>query len=154
MKRVLSVLLTVGLFAAALIVFAISRRTVQPVYAQGGCNLATLTGNFGFTFSGLETHSSGGHGSPNIPFRGAGLGTFDGVGNFSATFASSFNGSSSTGNLYSGTYTVNSDCTGLLTATPGSGGDNFAFVIVSAGTEILATDLTPGDTLSLDFKKQ
>jgi len=49
---------------------------------------------------------------------------------------------------------VNSDCTGVLTATPGSGGDNFAFVIVGGGAEVMATDLTSGQTLSLDLKKQ
>jgi hypothetical protein len=105
-------------------------------------------------FSGFGTHSPGGQGSPNSPFHGEGLGTFDVAGNFAATFAYSLNGTGSTDNPYTATYTLNTDCTGLLTATPGSGGSNFAFVIVSGGNEILATDLTKGNTLSLDLKKQ
>jgi len=153
MKRIVSALLTLAVLAALVIVAATSKHTVRPVYAQSGCNVATLTGNYGFTFSGFSAHPPQYRGSNVFPFSGEGLGIFDGGGNFSATFASSLNGASNTGNPYTATYTVNSDCTGLLTAAPGSGGDNFAFVIVGGGAEILATDLS-GATLSLDLKKQ
>jgi hypothetical protein len=47
---------------------------------------------------------------------------------------------------------VNFDCTVSLTGT--DGGDSFEGVIVSGGTEILATDITAPDTLNVDFKKQ
>lgn len=154
MKRTVGVLVTLTVLEALLVLVPISRHSALAVYAQSGCSVGTLTGNYGFAFSGFGTNSPGGRGSTAFPFYGEGLGTFDGTGYFSATFADSFNGTSSTGNPYTATYTVNSDCTGLLTATPGSGGDNFAFVIVSGGTEILATDLTSGHTLSLDLKKQ
>src|SRR5215469_13606422 len=153
MNPILKALLTLTVFAALVIVATTSKRNVRTVYAQSGCNVATLTGNYGFTFSGFSPHPPQYRGSNRFPFSGEGLGIFDGGGNFSATFASSLNGTSSTGNPYTATYTVNSDCTGLLTATPGSGGDNFAFVIVGGGAEILGTDLS-GTTLSLDLKKQ
>ena len=153
MKRILKASLTLTVFAALVIVATTSKRIVGAVYAQTGCSVATLTGNYGFTFSGFTNHPPQFRGSNVFPFYGEGLGTFDGGGNFSATYASSFNGASSTGNPYTATYTVNSDCTGLFTAAPGSGGDNFAFVIVGGGAEILATDLS-GSSLSLDLKKQ
>jgi hypothetical protein len=154
MKRIVSALVTLAVLAALAIVTRTSEHGVKAVYAQNGCNLATLNGNYGFSIAGFLAHSSGGHGSTNFPFAGEGLGNFDGAGNFTATFAYSFNGTSSTDTSYSATYIVNSDCTGSLTATPGSGGDNFAFVIVSGGAEILATDVNQGATYDIDLKKQ
>jgi hypothetical protein len=151
MKRILSAFLALAVSVTLVFVATGWKHSLTPVHASG-CSVATVTGNYGFTFSGFGTHSPRARGGAAFPFDGEGLGTFDGAGNFSATFAFSFNGASSTGNPYTATYTVNSDCTGLLTST--NGGDNFAFVIVSAGTEILATDLTLGNTLSLDLKKQ
>ncbi len=152
MNKILRGLLALAVLVGLAIVITTSKQTVRPAYAQGGCTVATLTGNYGFTFSGFSNHSPKGQGSTLFPFTGEGLGTFDGAGDFSATFANSFNGTSSTGNSYTATYTVNSDCTGSFTST--NGGDNFAFVIVSGGAEILATDLSLGQTLSLDLKKQ
>ena len=120
-------------------------------YAQSGCSVATLNGSYGFTYSGFS--AKGTHGSTKFSVDAAGVGTFDGAGNFSVTFAVSFNGTPSLGNSAAGTYTVNSDCTGVLTSTSG-GTDNFAFVIVSGGADVLATDISPGTTANLEFKKQ
>jgi hypothetical protein len=114
-----------------------------------------LKGNhYGFTFSGFAPPPASHGGSNVFPFYGEGAGYFDGTtGSFSATFAATLNTASSTDNQYSATYTLNSDncTTGSLTAT--NGGDNFAFVIVGGGAEILATDVS-GSPLSLDLKKQ
>jgi hypothetical protein len=133
-----------------MIMVTTSARTPRAVYASSGCNLGTLNGNYGFTDSGFSAHGS--HGSTPFPSDAVGIAAFDGEGDVSATFASSFDGSSSTGNLYTGTYTVNSDCTGLLTST--NGGDNFAFVIVSGGADVLGTDISAGTTAQIEFKKQ
>ncbi len=163
MKRIVSALLALAVLAALAVVTTTSKHGVRAVYAQSGCTDATLTGNYGFTFSGFQLETGGGppaHGK-SVPFYGEGLGTFNGAGNFSATFAFSLNGAlpgdsyvASTDNPYTATYTVNSDCTGLLTATPGSGGDNFELVIVGGGAEILGTDISAPDTLAIDLKKQ
>ena len=140
--------------AGLVIVATTSKHFVRAVYAQSGCTNATLTGNYGFVFSGLGTETKSTN-SKLVPFYGEGLGTFDGVGSFSATYTFSLNGDGGVpNNPYSATYTVNSDCTGSLTATPASIGDNFAFVIVSGGAEVLATDTSAPDTLNIDFKKQ
>ncbi len=161
MKRIVSGLLALAVLAAVVIATTTSKHGVRAVYAQSGCSVATLTGNYGFTFSGFQLQTGGGttgHGK-SVPFYGEGLGTFDGAGNVSATFAYSQNGAlpgdsyvANTNVPYTATYTVNPDCTGLVTGTPGN--DNLAFVIVSGGAEILATDISPTDTLALDFKKQ
>jgi len=48
---------------------------------------------------------------------------------------------------------VKSDCTGSLKGTVGSK-DSFSFVIVGGGAKILAVDLTPGQTVTVDLKQQ
>jgi hypothetical protein len=149
MKRILSALLTLAAAAALVVLPLISKHDVTAVHARSGCTDATLTGNYGTTFSGFQIQHN-----KSVPFYGAGLSTFDGAGNLSATFAFSVNGTGSTNNPYTATYTVNPDCTVSVTATPGSGGDNFAGVIVGDGREVLATDISAPDTLSLDIKRQ
>ena len=151
MKRILSALVALAAAAALVVLPTMSKRNVTAVHAQTGCSNATLTGNYGFTFGGFQIQ----HGTQrSVPFYGVGLGTFDGTGNVSATFSFGINGKISANQPYTATYTVNSDCTGSVTAIPGSGGDNFAVVIVDGGAEVLAVDISTGETLTADFKRQ
>jgi hypothetical protein len=144
MKRIVSLLVGAGLLAALV-------GLTTTAYAQPGCTNATLTGNYGFSFSGFSTKK--GLNGQLFPFYGAGLVTFDGLGSVSGTFTFSFKADGGvSNNPYSANYTVNFDCTVSLTGT--NGGDSFEGVIVSGGTEILATDITAPDTLNVDFKKQ
>jgi hypothetical protein len=114
-----------------------------------GCSAATIKGNYGFVFSGFGNK---GNGPPIFPFNGAGLITFDGMRSFSGSYAYSFNGDSFTASPATGAYTVNPDCTGLINGTNGT--NNFAFVIVSGGAEILFANLAAGQTFTVDAKKQ
>ena len=151
MKRMLTALIALAAAATLVVLPTISKRNVTAVHAQSGCSNATLTGNYGFSFGGFQIQ----HGTQrSVPFYGAGLATFDGAGNASATFNFGLNGKITTNQPYTATYTVNSDCTGSVTATPGSGGDNFAFVILGSGAEVVAVDISTGETLTADFKRQ
>jgi hypothetical protein len=142
-------LLATAVAAAAILTSAVQTQFSLPVvHAHHGCSNATLMGNYAFSFSGFSNGSD-----TIIPFDGAGIANFDGDGKMSATFAYSLGGSSST-SPYTATYTVNSNCAVSLTATPGSGGDNLVGAIVRDGDEILATDISAPDTLTLDFKRQ
>jgi hypothetical protein len=139
MKRILSVLLALAAVAAL----------VPAVHAQ--CTNATLTGNYGFTFSGFQFRGMKGM---SLPWQGVGLMTFDGAGNASGNFTFSLNGQIAT-SPYAATYTVNPDCTGSVTGTPPIGGANATLVIVSGGAEVFAVDTsTYGVTMTLDFKRQ
>ena len=57
---------------------------------------------------------------------------------------------------FTATYSVNPDCTGVMNGT--NGGDNFAFVILDDGSEILGTDIetdtSAGTTINIVIKKQ
>jgi hypothetical protein len=154
MKRIVTALLTVAVFAAIVILTTTSKQFVRAVYAQSPCSNATLTGSYGFSFSGFTNKAKSAN-SKLVPFYGEGLFTFDGIGSASATYTYSINGDGGIpNNPYTATYTVNSDCTGSMIANPPSIGDNFAFVIVSSSAEVLATDTSAPDTLNLDMKKQ
>jgi hypothetical protein len=152
---------TQRLLAASL---ALTASVILAPAANASCSNATLKGNYGFTFSGFgySTNNTGlGYGA----IAGAGLGTFDGKGNVSASFDYSVGGfpqgtmpgSHPFGTPYTATYVVYPDCSGVLTGEFGA--DNFTFVIVAGGMEILAVDIS-GDpnvggnnTITVDFKK-
>jgi hypothetical protein len=118
-------------------------------YAKSGCSVATLQGNYALTFSGFQVVDN-----TSQPFNGEGLGTFDGAGNLAVTLNASWNGVVFALNgLYTATYSINSDCTGVMNST--NGGDNFAFVIVGDGSEVLGTDISGGGSAyNIVFKKQ
>lgn len=143
MKRTLSTLLLVVLSATL----------VPAVYAQGGCTDATLTGNYAFNLSGFA--------SPVTPKRGAqpwavtGVLNLDGAGNISASYAGSINGGVFTAQTTSGTYTVNSDCTGSITFTSGdAAGLTANMAIIGGGTEIFFVSTQAHTTAAGDAKKQ
>lgn len=154
MKQMPSALLTLAAAAALVVSPIISKHDLTTVHAHGGCTDATLRGNYGFTFSGFQLLQGQRGGSRNVPFYGAGTGAFDGAGNISAAFNFGLNGKITTDAPYTGTYAVNSNCTGSVIATPGTNGDNFELVILGDGVEVLAVDTTDGETLTADFKRQ
>ena len=149
MKRIVNALLGLAVLAAVAVTTTMSNQGIRSVHAQSGCSLATLKGNYGLLYSGFSAQRT--NGSPQFPTAATGVISFDGAGNASGSFTISFNGKTTPGNPYIATYTVNPDCSGLLTSTDA---DSAAFAIVSGGAEVLATDVTPGVTASLDLKKQ
>ncbi len=113
------------------------------VRAQGGCNLGTLTGRYGFAGDGFSTSGPvPATISAFTPVAAVGVDAFDGAGNLSGFITASFGGSISTSTI-SGTYTVAADCTGSATANLSSGSViHFSFVIVDHGRQMrnLGTD--------------
>jgi len=151
MKRILSASLALAVLAALAIVTATSQHIVQPAYAGSGCSDATLKGNYGFVFSGFAVPGQ----NPKVkevPFAGVGVGSFDGAGNFSATFSFSQNGGIYLNNPYTAAYVVNPDCSGSLISTNGDA--NGALAVVSGGAEVLVLDVDAGGTWTMDMKKQ
>lgn len=106
-----------------------------------GCSAASLQGTFAYTGTGFNVTPAGGA----APFAEVGTQTFDGKGGTTTTFTASANG-----NLFqisfSGTYTVNSDCSGtmtLLTPAPNPTVTLF-FVIADSLNEFQAIETLPG----------
>src|SRR6266852_4589236 len=117
MKRILSVFLALVVSAALVVIDTNWKHSVTAVHAQGGCSNATLTGNYAFIYSGANAPGHSVTGKNTFGNAAVGVLTFDGAGNLpSITYTVVFNvHASSTSVPDTGTYTVNSDCTGTLT---------------------------------------
>jgi hypothetical protein len=127
------------------------RVTFSPVvHAQSGCTDANLNGNFGFTLTGFI--SFGKNTSPTLmPAASVGLITFHGDGTFTTTYVNTRSGAA-LGETDTGTYDVKSDCT--VSLADQTVGTHYSGVIVGAGNEVLAIQTDPGDTQTIDAKKQ
>ena len=104
-----------------------------------GCNAATLQGTFAYTVTGSFVAAP----APLGLYAEAGAQTFDGNGNTATCGMSNTNGTVSPSNT-TGTYTVNSDCTGtfMLQIAPGIASHYF-FVIANNGSTYQAVCLDP-----------
>lgn len=141
MKRVANLTIAVVVFAS---MFAFGVKA----HAQAGkeCTLATRQGDFGFSANG----NLGGVG----PSAAVGRYTADGSGNFAGSFTESANGVIAR-LTFTGTYTVNPDCTGTETINVESGLTlhNDA-AIVEGGREIQAINTDPGNVLLFHSQRQ
>lgn len=107
-----------------------------------GCTVASLQGAYGFVLSGISL--------PLGPVASVGIFAADGAGGVSGHSTNSENGMI-TRDTFTGTYTMDSDCTGSFTFAEGDTSD---FVIVAAGTEINVIDTKPGNVETAVGKKQ
>ncbi|MEW6207807.1 MAG: hypothetical protein AB1631_05525 [Acidobacteriota bacterium] len=98
---------------------------------QKACSAKTLQGSYGYYGNGTVKPNP--FGIPEGPFTSMGIATFDGEGTFTWT-SSDF-----PGQLLTGTYSVNADCTAdLMFIFPdGSSGPGF-FIIVDEGKEFFS----------------
>ena len=142
MKRTVSVFFTLAAVTALL---------TLPVHAQ--CSNATLTGSYPFIYSGQNAPGHSVTGKNTFGNAAVGVFTFDGAGSLSATYTVVFNGhASSTSVPDTGTYTVNSDCTG--TVTDATIGAHFNLATGASGTEVFGVQTDPGTTDTFDAKRQ
>jgi hypothetical protein len=111
------------------------------------CSVDKLHGQYGFKIDGSNVTPA--------PGKIAAVGTqsFDGAGNFSATNYLSLNG---VVGLYSftGTYTVNPDCTGIVTAHFAGGiTSSMYFVLVENGSRLYSISVDPGSIVTGVYTK-
>ena len=113
------------------------------------CSAQTLRGSYGFHFTGSAIGPNGA-----APLAAIGVQTFDGSGKFTAVETISFGGQIGRGQSFSGTYTVNADCTGSMTAKfPNGFSGILDFVIVDEAKEILGIEADDGTAFSGVFKR-
>ena len=112
--------------------------------AQGRCNNASLLGSYAFQVDGTNI---------NGPFAAVGKNSYDGNGHLKGVITISSNGVIIPA-TYTGTYTLNADCTGIKSAALDIGLTvNFSFVVDSnlRGIRMIVTD--PGFTVSGTARK-
>src|SRR5947209_5090178 len=117
--------------------------TLAPTLASAQAPRCTiLTGTYSFTFSGTAIFPGS---STPVPFAGIGIQTFDGSGKWTGTESANFGAFVLRNAAFSGTYTLNPDCTGTMTAKfPDGSTGHQDFVVTQGGASLIAvgTDIT------------
>jgi len=145
-----AVALVVALVGAATRVLADDGQTAAAPPANT-CSVASLHGTYGFTFQGVNLNPDGTHA---LEFAGVGVETFDGGGTITnGRLIAVFGGQPSTPS-FSGTYSVNADCTGTKTITINGQASHYALVLVDGAREIETAETDPGTLLVLRQVRQ
>jgi hypothetical protein len=124
---------------AAVTALAVGIAPTANAQVNKGCNNATLQGTFAYTTSGAFVTAP----APIGPYAETGAQTFDGNGGTATAGMSNTNGNVAVATT-TGTYTVNSDCTGtmVLQIAPGIAAHYF-FVIANGGSSYQAVCVDP-----------
>ncbi len=122
-------------------VFAVFSLAAAPDLYAAHCSNASLNGTYAYSAQGFGEVTADISSAGFVPFAQTGLAVYDGKGHItSATFTYSTttaNGGSFRG-TFTGTYTVNDDCTGTATANLGDGNVfHFDLVVQSPSTYTL-----------------
>jgi hypothetical protein len=145
-------LLAICLVASALMVRPRqSNRAAGIVHADNTCDVTTLNSAYGYKMDGSFFDNQG---YTNY-LSAAGFFVADGQGNLSFKDTLTLDGGTTQSETYTGTYKMNSDCTGSLTAnSPGAGVSlGFDFVMTANGNEMQMVN-TNGTNITASAKKQ
>jgi hypothetical protein len=123
------------------------------IWAQNGpfqavCTTATIEGDYGFIVTGTRPSAPGG---PVETVVGVAMTHFDGNGSFTQTdnIHGSITGLAAPNRQGTGSYTINSDCTGTMKlSNSGSPTLTLAIVIVDDGNEVRAAVMDPTASVS------
>ena len=139
----------ISMFAAPVMIVCSLLASGVPAKAESesedsrGCSNRSLRGDYGFAVEGLILPAPG----VTVPVRGVHMTRFDGNGNLTQVDSILVNGGPiSDWTPVTGTYHVNSNCTGTISLYPSNGGFvNLRIVIVRQGKEIHAVVWPPFD---------
>src|SRR5262249_22273438 len=118
---------------------SIGRFTLQPVArAQSGCSAASFKGAYGLAVNGFFYDTAGNQGV----YSSAGLVVVDGNGAITGTDTLNLDGAPTRGRQFTGTYTVNADCTGVMNLKDAKGAAiaNMDMVITNGGKDVVMVE--------------
>jgi hypothetical protein len=151
-----TIALGVGSMLALISGLASSEGILPKVWAAGGlsersshheCSNATLQGDYLFT---NRADSRSDQPDPRRPAVAAGVRTFDGAGNLSQLHTFSTGGVITRREVLTGTYTLDSDCTGTMTI---AGTRHWDIFVAEDGSDGLGVQTDEGDIRSTTFRK-
>src|SRR5215204_5446685 len=147
MNRYVAALLVVLGVVGLVGVLAVGRGFANDEKAAGAkCSEATLKGTYLFAQNGVEIK-----GDEQRPVAIAGYEVFDGNGKVKGHASANINGEITRNEHFSGTYTVNADCTGTATYSDGTRYDQF----IAPDGSILTFVLTkPSEGVTSAFELQ
>jgi hypothetical protein len=143
--------LLLALTAGSALVHADDEDATAAVESADPCSDARLHGTYGFHFQGAILKPDGTHAAE---FAGVGDETFDGQGRItSGRLLEVFAGQPST-LTFSGTYSVNADCTGTKTIRIDGRPSQYAFVLVDHARQIETAETDAGILLAFTQVRQ
>ena len=126
---------TIAVSALIILAALAGRFSAQPtVRAQTGCTVASFKGSYALAINGFFYDSDGFQGV----YSSAGLGVADGAGAISGTSTVNLDGTPTRGLQFSGTYTINNNCTGSMTLTDSQGTTTDMDIVVANGGKTVA----------------
>ena len=123
MKRVVVWPICIGLLLAVGLLISGAAHPEQG-FNDKGCSLRTLKGTYLFAYTGFQIVDG-----QQVPFVFAGQDRVNGDGTLNCVNSFSVNGAISQSVTYSGTYTVNPDCTGTSTTVDDGTGETSDFYL-------------------------
>jgi hypothetical protein len=148
MKPFAFVITTAVLISLAVISYR--HTTIHTVHAQNGCDATSVSGPYGYAFSGFLTDNQGYYHF----FSASGRIVADANGGLNGHDTISVDGSVTRGRSYAGSYQVNSDCTGSITLGNTTGSATADFVVTNGGNEIQFIQSNPGSNVTGFAKRQ
>lgn len=114
------------------------------VRADAGCSLASLKGPYALERQGTIVAQLPGFPVPPAPFGEVLIATFNGAGSFSGTATANVGGVVLNSAPFTGTYTVNPDCTGTDTVFTSVGVTlHNSIVVIGGGERFISTETDP-----------
>lgn len=141
-------------FCLLLSVFSVALAAASPASAQT-CSNQSLKGSYGYTVTGSIVTSQG----PLVagPFAAVGRIVFDGVGGVQTVRSLSDNGLILTNDSGTGTYSMNSNCTGSFNITVGPPGNAITLtlnIVLDDTYELRGIVTTSGIVLTFEGRRQ
>jgi hypothetical protein len=115
------------------------------------CSDASLHGTYGFSFQGAILKPDGTHAAE---FAGVGDETFDGHGRITGGHLNEVFAGQPSAPTFTGTYSVNADCTGTKTISIDGRPSHYAFVLVDHARAIETAETDPGTLLAFTQVRQ
>jgi len=109
--------------------------------AQNACSVASVQGSYGLAVDGFFYDVNGFQGV----YDSAGVAVADGAGGITGTDTVNIDGSPTRGRKFTGTYTVNADCSGTMILKDSTGAPitNMDMVVSNAGKNLVLVDYDP-----------
>ena len=129
--------------------------SAAPASSAQACSDRTLSGKFGYTVTGTIVRNSG----PLVagPFVAVGRIVFDGKGGVSTVRSLNDNGIVLQNDSGTGTYTINSDCTGTFNITVGPPSEQIQLtldIVLDDTDQVRGVVTTPDVVLAFEARKQ
>jgi hypothetical protein len=148
MKPLACAIIAAVLMATAVITY--QHTPIHTVHAQNGCDATSISGPYGYAFSGFLTDNQGYYHF----FSASGRIVADANGGLNGHDTISVDGTVTRGRTYVGSYQVNSDCTGSITLGNSTGSATADFVVTNGGNEIQFIQSNPGANVTGFAKRQ